>query len=128
MEAIIRKSRAAGSRARVKRVTRPSAGGGLQRVGAPKRDEDGTQLSTRTAMESGRRSWRPRRSAVRRWREARSTSTKRVAAPFAAGSEDAVLCDLIGYGRGEQSSQGRSRGRLLEKCGDDLGALRELSR
>ena len=125
VEAIIRKNRAADSRARIKRVMKPSAGGGLQRVGAPKRDEDGNAALDKDGNEV--REVLLEIDAMRGATLARSKEHFHQAddAPFAAGSEDTVLYDLIGYAGVSKAAKGVVEGTFLEKRGDDLGALPE---
>jgi hypothetical protein len=51
VEAIIRKNCTADSYARIKRVMKPSVGGGLKRVDIPKRDEDGNVILDKDGKE-----------------------------------------------------------------------------
>jgi hypothetical protein len=91
VEAIIQKNRTADLYTRIKGVMKPSTGGSLQHVDIPKRDKDSNIILDEDVLleiEAIHKALLARNK--KHFHQADDT-------PFAGGSEDMLLYDLIGY-------------------------------
>jgi hypothetical protein len=126
VESIIRKHRTLESYARIRWVTKPNSGGGLQQVDVPKQDEDGNIVRDEEGNEV--------REVLLEVEEIHKAILERNRkhfhqaddTTFAGGVKNTILYDLIGYTGMSQAARDLVDGTFMEKYGNELDILPEM--
>lgn len=123
VESIIRQNRTLESYARIKRVTKPGSGSGLQRVDVPKHEADG-----RIVQDEDGKEVREVLLEVADIHKAILARNKQHfhqanATPFGGGAENTVLYDLLGYTGMSQAARHVVEGTFMERYRDQLSDI-----
>jgi hypothetical protein len=119
IESVIRKHQTQESYNRIRQVTRPNSGGGLQRVDVPKRNDDGNVLRSVDGEEIREVLLEVddiHKALLERNRKYFHQADE---TPFAGGAENSVLYDLLGYTGMSKAAREVVDGSFLDKYGDN---------